>query len=70
MNNTNILTQDDLEEITDYRQTADIARCLREQGVRVFTGKGGKVWTTIQLINAAGGVTPGESTNSDSIEIY
>lgn len=55
--NPYILTHTDLAELTGYMQGADIARCLRSQGIHVFNGKQGRVWTTIQLINMAGGLT-------------
>lgn len=48
-----------LMEITGYQRPADVARCLREQGVHVFEGRCGP-WTTIELINLAGGLDGGE----------
>lgn len=47
----------DLQRLTGYTRMADVRRTLENQGVRVFEGKEG-IWTTIQLINAAGGLTP------------
>lgn len=50
-----VLTTASLIETTGYQRPADIERCLREQGVRYFWGKDGP-WTTIDLVNAAGGL--------------
>ncbi|WP_447529845.1 hypothetical protein [Vreelandella sp. TE19] len=44
-----------IKAITGYQRPADAARCLREQGVMVFNGRRGP-WTTIDLINKAGGI--------------
>ena len=54
---TNVLTFDDLKRITGYARRADVERILREQGVRLFRGRTGP-WTTVQLINQAGGLQP------------
>ncbi|SFU79607.1 DUF4224 domain-containing protein [Halomonas korlensis] len=61
MSHTTVLSCRDLKEITGYQRPADVARCLREQGVRVFNGRGGP-WTTLDLINHAGGITPASNT--------
>lgn len=50
----------ELMAITGYQRPADVARCLREQGVHVFNGRAGP-WTTLDLINRAGGIEPGKS---------
>lgn len=50
-----VLTAEDLVSATGYKRPADIERCLRDQGIRYFAGKDGP-WTTIEMINAAGGV--------------
>lgn len=60
-----ILETEDLLSITGYQKAGDAARCLREQGIRVFNSKNGP-WTTLALINAAGGVLP--AANSDGEE--
>lgn len=52
-----ILGFSELRAITGYSRAGDVARCLRKQGVRVFLGRGGSPWTTIELINAAGGLS-------------
>jgi len=57
-----ILTTDDLLKITGYEKPGDMRRKLIEQGIKVFSGKSGP-WTTIELINAAGGLKV--STNDE-----
>lgn len=52
-----VLTTIDLKQITQLEKTGDIARCLRQQGVKFFHGKKGVIWTTMELINRAGGIT-------------
>lgn len=55
MKNSVVLSCEDLKEITGYQRPGDVARCLRDQGVRVFNGRSGP-WTTLDLINQAGGL--------------
>lgn len=50
-----ILTTADLKTATGYERSADVERCLRDQGVRFYWGKEGP-WTTVDLINAASGL--------------
>lgn len=57
MANSSVLSCDELRAITGYQRAADIERCLVEQGVTVFRGRLGP-WTTLDLINKAGGLTP------------
>ncbi|WP_416139036.1 DUF4224 domain-containing protein [Halomonas sp. HK25] len=65
MSTANVLSCEELKAITGYQRPADVARCLREQGVRVFHGRTGP-WTTLDLINHAGGITP--ASNSDTLD--
>lgn len=58
-----VLTFQDLQQVTGYQRRSDVERCLIEQGVRIFRGRSGP-WTTIDLINQAGGIKPG------SVEVY
>ena len=53
---SSLLCTNDLRAITGYKNAADVARCLRRQGVKVFEGKDGP-WTTIEAINSAAGVS-------------
>ncbi|WP_323600757.1 hypothetical protein [Pseudomonas putida] len=54
----NVLSFEDLQRITGYQRRSDVERSLIQQGIRMFRGKSGP-WTTIDLINHAGGVGPG-----------
>lgn len=65
MNSSPVLSCDDLRTITGYQRQSDVARCLREQGVKVFNGRSGP-WTTIDLINQAGGLIQG--ANEEEID--
>jgi len=50
-----ILDTAELAKRTGYERPADIARCLRKQGIHVFDGRNGP-WTTLELVNYAGGI--------------
>ena len=67
MSDKNILTCAELMAITGYQRPADVARCLREQGIHVFHGKAGP-WTTLDLINRAGGIGPADSDEALAAE--
>jgi len=60
MSTAEVLTTADLLRITGYQRPAEMARKLREQGIRLFEGKAGP-WTTVDLVNAAGGLTQAAS---------
>ncbi|WP_371317941.1 DUF4224 domain-containing protein [Pseudomonas sp. P7759] len=62
---TGVLTFQDLQHITGYQRRSDVERTLVDQGVRLFRGRTGP-WTTIDLVNHAGGVTPTSSDRYDS----
>lgn len=47
---------DQLMALTDYAREGDLKRALDDQRIRYFIGKGGKPWTTLDLINAAAGL--------------
>lgn len=53
-----LVSLDHLLEITGYKTAGDLDRSLTSQGIRLFRGKGGIRWTTMELINAAGGLRP------------
>ncbi len=61
-----ILSTAELLKATGYKRPADLASCLQRQGVRFFEGRDGP-WTTIGLIEAAGGLRP---AGNDAGEMY
>lgn len=61
------LTFEDLQNITGYRQAGDVERCLRDQKIKYFWGKGGKPWTTMHHLNHPGGQVHTQ-TNHDPIQ--
>lgn len=58
-----VLTCDDLRRATGYDRVGDLRRALDQAGIRYFLGRGGAVWTTIDLVNAAGGLAHGLAQN-------
>ena len=66
-----LLTQEDLLAASGFERAGDLARSLREQGIHYFTGKGGRIWTTIDLVNMAGGLRPhGTAVEPYSVEDF
>lgn len=62
-----IVTQEQLAEALHYEptQTSRIEKMLRDQGIAVFYGKGGCVWTTTECIAQAAN----QGVTSDKIKI-
>lgn len=60
-----VLTFEDLQHITGYQRRSDVERCLVEQGVKIFRGRSGP-WTTLDLINKAGGIKPEADNKYDA----
>lgn len=60
-----VLTFQDLQRITGYARRSDVERTLADQGVRLFRGRLGP-WTTIDLVNQAGGLRPGTPEHYDA----
>lgn len=52
--NSSCLTSDDLLEATGYQREGDLKKSLEAQGIPVIEGKGGKFFTTLDLVKAAG----------------
>lgn len=52
------LRAEELLEITGYDRVGDLCKSFDAQGIRYHRGKGGKPWTTLDLINAAAGLVP------------
>ena len=53
-----ILTTDQLLQATGFERPGDLTRMFETAGIRWFPGKGGRPWTTMALINKAGGLFP------------
>lgn len=51
-----IVTTEELLAVSGYAREGDVCRMLDEHGIRYFVGKGAKPWTTLDLINTAGGL--------------
>lgn len=49
-----LVTFESLKAVTGYERRSDIERSLQSQGIRFFYGRNG-LWTTLTLINRAGG---------------
>ena len=62
---SDVLSFEDLQRITGYQRRSDVERTLLEQGIRMFRGRTGP-WTTIDLINRAGGVGRGRQERYDA----
>lgn len=57
MSAARVLEFEDLQRMTGYRRRSDVERTLRAQGIKTFVGRKGP-WTTLDLINQAGGLKP------------
>ena len=55
---SSLVSIEQLQAITGYDRWGDVTRCLDTHGIRYFLGKGGRPWTTVDIINAAAGVLP------------
>lgn len=55
---TGLLSSEDLLLVTGFERIGDMRRALDQAGIRYFFGRGGTVWTTMDLVNAAGGLVP------------
>lgn len=64
MSTAGILFIDDLKAITQLEKPGDIERTLVAQGIKIFRGRRGVIWTTLALVNAAGGIRPGPSDDN------
>jgi hypothetical protein len=56
MSTAEILDTEDLLRITKLTKPGDAERVLTAQGIKVFRGRRGCIWTTLDLINQAGGI--------------
>jgi Domain of unknown function (DUF4224) len=53
------VTYEALKELTGYERRSDIERLLQSQGIRFFYSRYG-LWTTMTIINNAGGAGNGD----------
>ena len=67
--NTGTINQDLLQELTGYKKPVEIAASLAKQGIPYFIGKRGRVWTTIDAVNAVMGVKINKDNQQDIIEV-
>ena len=51
-----IINQEVLAEATDCKNNAELEKMLRAQKIPFFYGKNGRIWTTVQALNAALGL--------------
>lgn len=48
-----IVAEEQLLEVTGYKRPADLEKCLRDQGIKYFYGKGNRIWTTTEILAKA-----------------
>ena len=65
MKNPNIIYLDDLQEITGEDTPVKVINRLKADGIKVFNITGKKPYTTLQLINLAGGLDGEKETSRD-----
>lgn len=58
---SSLIPFEELQQATGYEHPGHIEKSLKEQGIRFFYGKAGRIWTTKELVNAAGGLGHVES---------
>ena len=49
-----ILTNDELEELTGYKRSVDVAKCLLKHKIYYVEGKDGQIKTTDKWVEQAG----------------
>jgi len=58
--NNSVIDQDVLAELTGYRRTAQIAAHLAKHDIPYYCGKRGRIWTTLDALNAGLGLSSGQ----------
>jgi hypothetical protein len=48
-----LITEDDLKAWTEFQRSGDLERFLKENGIPYFHGRGGKLCTTLNLIESS-----------------
>jgi len=64
--NSNILTFEELQKLTHCERMGDVQRHLEKDGIRYFHGRK-SIWTTISLVNAAGGIVGEQQQSNERI---
>lgn len=62
------LDHEQLQALTGYKGAADIAVCLRNQGIKFVAGKRGRIWTTSEAVNAAMGLVVQSDINQKIVD--
>lgn len=62
-----LLSCEDLLLATGFERIGDMRRALDQAGIRYFLGRAGRPWTTMDLLNAAGGLVPTSGQNDGVI---
>ncbi len=65
MSAARVLEFEDLQRVTGYQRRSDVERALRSQGIKIFVGRKGP-WTTVDLVNQAGGLKPAGNDNYEA----
>jgi hypothetical protein len=65
-----IITTDELKLATGFESNSAIERCLRKQKIPLLHGKGGAVFTTLDAINSALGLSTGSLEENLNIEFF
>jgi hypothetical protein len=60
-----LVSFESLRVLTGYERRSDIERSLQSQGIHFFYGRNG-LWTTLTLINYAGGAGTANSEHYDA----
>lgn len=60
-----IINDDELRQATGYKTNGDMVRKLKEQGVHIFTGKGGKPFTTRECFMVAAGISVSQDSSPE-----
>ena len=61
-----LVSTEELLAVTNFENVGPMKKKLEKQGIKLFDGKDGP-WTTLDLINAAGGI---KSESSNDTEFY
>lgn len=60
-----LINHDQLRAATGCKTRESLEKILREQKVRFLYGAGGKLFTTVEAVNAAMGLSPAQAETKD-----